>query len=89
MDWACTFKDVRQPARYFFTSTSLPNRNFSDKCVRCLKEFVSTTLRCDTPQSCSDIVNVNKNLINMKHELYSVQLISNYIILNTYEITSA
>ena len=57
-----TFKDVRQPARYFLTSTSLPNRNFNDKCVRCLKEFVSTTLRCDTPQSCSDMVNVNKNL---------------------------
>lgn len=57
-----TFKDVRQPAKYFLTSRSLPKRNFNDKCVKCLKEFVSTTLRWDTPQSCSDIVKVSKNL---------------------------
>ena len=40
-----TLLHFKQSARNFFISTSFPGKSFSERCVRCLKGFVSTTFK--------------------------------------------
>lgn len=64
MMMSCTFIVDRQVARYFLISVSDPGRSFRERCVRCLKAFVSTILRFEGPWSNADEADVscNRNL---------------------------
>jgi len=54
----------RHVARYFLISVSDPGSSFRERCVRCLKAFVSTILRFEGPWSNADEADVscNRNL---------------------------
>ena len=64
-----TFKFLRQSARYSLTSASMPGRNLSDRCVRCLNGFVSMTFRLAVLQS--ELPLVTRCTMNLGTSLFS------------------
>lgn len=70
---SCTFIVDRQVARYFLISVSDPGSSFRERCVRCLKAFVSTILRFEGLWSNADEADVscNRNLNRNRQKQFS------------------
>lgn len=76
---SCTFTVDRQVARYFLISVSDPGSSLRERCVRCLKAFVSTILRFEGLWSNADEADVscNRNLHRNKHKTFLQPICNN------------
>lgn len=78
-NYHCTLEDLRQDARNFLISASFPGKNFSDKWVRCLNGFVSTTFRNEgvwsklDPEETSCSKNLKRKKISHITKCFSVE----------------